>query len=263
MSAVLVNPAKQALAAGGTVLAMTVRLMRTADAAMLAQAAGFDTIILDGEHGTLSAEAMGNICVAALALGMTPLVRVAGQSEQAICGALDGGALGVIVPHVDTAEEAARVAAFAHYPPAGRRSLSALGASTRYRALPLPELVRQRDAATLVIAMLETATAIANAEAIAAVPGIDGLLIGPNDLAADLGVADLKHPELRAAQAAAAAACRAHGKHFAVAILGADAAHARDLLGLGARFVMAGIDTGYLLAGARRDAEALRALLPK
>ena len=255
------NPAKRKLAAGEFVLAMTVRQLRTAEAAMIIQAAGFDTIIVDAEHSTISAEATSSICAAALALGMTPMVRIASHAASAIGAALDGGALGLIVPRVETRAEAEAIAAEARYPPLGRRSVAGLGATTRYRALPLDAVMRQRNAATLLIAMLETGTGIANAGDIAAVPGIDGLLIGPNDLAAELGIAGQKgHPKLREAHSAVAAACRARKKHFAVATFGDEREYQAALVADGARFIMAGIDVNYVLAAAKRDVESLRAL---
>jgi 2-keto-3-deoxy-L-rhamnonate aldolase RhmA len=255
------NPAKRRLAAGEFVLAMTVRQLRTAEAALIVEAAGFDTIIVDAEHSTISAEATSSICAAALALGMTPMVRIASHAGSAIGAALDGGALGLIVPRIETRAEAEAIAAEALYPPQGRRSVAGLAATTRYRALPLDAVMRQRNAALLLIAMIETAAGIANAEAIAAVPGIDGLLIGPNDLAAELGIAGQKnHPKLREAHEKVGAACRAQRKTFAVATFGDERAFQAELVALGARFIMAGIDVNYVLAAAKRDAEALKTL---
>lgn len=128
------------------------------------------------------------ICTAGLGLGLVPLVRIASNAALDIGRALDGGALGIIAPHIDTAADAAAVVRYAKYPPVGTRSVASVGPATRYRPIAIDALVREQNDATLVIAMLETATAIANAAAIAAVPGIDMLLVGALDLSFDMGL---------------------------------------------------------------------------
>jgi 2-keto-3-deoxy-L-rhamnonate aldolase RhmA len=131
-----------------------------------------------------------------------------------------------------------------------------------YRALPLAKINETLNQDTLVIAMLETARGVQNAEAIAAVPGIDMLLIGSNDLCTSLGIpGELRHPKLRAAYDTAAAACRKHGKHLGVGGIRGDAELQRELVELGARCIIAGNDTAYLAAAARKDVDTLRGLL--
>ncbi len=107
--------------------------------------------------------------------------------------------------------------------------------------------------------MLETPEGIANADAIAAVPGIDVLLIGSNDLSAALGIpGDLKHPKIRAAYEATAAACKKHGKHLGIGGVRGDHALTAELVKLGARFMIAGLDSGYMMKAAREDVAAIR-----
>jgi 2-keto-3-deoxy-L-rhamnonate aldolase RhmA len=111
----------------------------------------------------------------------------------------------------------------------------------------------------VLIAMLETPEGIANANAIAAVPGIDVLLIGSNDLCTAMGIpGELKSPKLRAAYENAAKACKAHGKHLGVGGIRADVEHVAELIELGARFVIAGSDLQYLMKSARHEVAALR-----
>ena len=110
--------------------------------------------------------------------------------------------------------------------------------------------------------MLESAQGIANAAAIAAVEGIDILLVGSNDLSAALGIpGDLHHPKIRAAFETAAAACKQHGKTLGVGGVRGDHKLTADLVRLGARFVIAGSDTGYLLQAAKADAAAVRKVI--
>ena len=251
------NPAKHKLAAGEFVLCMSIRQLSTANVALMVASCGFDALYVDREHGCFSDEAASQICLMARAVGLTPLVRVKSSAEHHIADALDGGALGVIVPHVQDSSEAEAVVAHAKFPPVGRRSISAASPATGYSAtLPAKGVQAQNDS-TLVIAMLETPEAVANARAIAAVRGIDVLMLGPNDLSATMGVAiDSGDRHLRDAYQAIAAACTAERKHWAAG--GAGRGLMPTCLALGARFVLGGNDVAYLLDAARRDAATLR-----
>ena len=145
------------------------------------------------------------------------------------------------------------------FPPLGERSVAGAGALQGYRATPLAEVNKQGNAATLLIAMLETPEGIANADAIAAVPGIDVLLIGSNDLCTAMGIpGELKSPKLQAAYETTAKACKAHGKHLGVGGIRADVEHVAELVKLGARFVIAGSDVQYLMKSARDEVTSLR-----
>jgi 2-keto-3-deoxy-L-rhamnonate aldolase RhmA len=191
------NPAKRKLAAGECVLCMTLRHLVTADAPLMIRAAGFDAFYVDREHSAISEAATSALCITASALGLTPLVRVRSNASADIAGALDGGALGVIVPHVSTPEEAQRAVRHAKFPPRGDRSVAALNPVTQFRSLPLAATIALQDAATLVFAMLETEAGVRNVDAIAAVPGIDVLMIGSNDLSAELGIpGQTRHPRI-------------------------------------------------------------------
>ena len=114
MSHLLRNPAKEKLAIGELVLCLSIRQLRTVDCAMIVQACGFDVIVIDREHAPISTELTSAICVAALGLGLTPLVRVAALTAHEIGLALDGGALGVIVPQVNTRATPKRPSGFAN-----------------------------------------------------------------------------------------------------------------------------------------------------
>jgi 2-keto-3-deoxy-L-rhamnonate aldolase RhmA len=128
-----------------------------------------------------------------------------------------------------------------------------------YRATPLGEVNKQGDAATVLIPMLESPEGIANAEAIAAVPGIDVLLIGSNDLCTAMGIpGDMKSPKLRAAYESTAKACKVHGKQLGVGGIRGDVEHVSELVRLGARFVIVGSDLQYLMKSARDEVAALR-----
>ena len=255
------NSTKQKLSAGKLVLCMGLRLARSPDIAMIAAECGFDAIYADMQHSPMSLETVSAICVGALGQGITPLVRPPSHAGDAISRALDGGAQGVIMPDVDDAAQARAIVNRGRFPPLGHRSVMGATPALAYRALPLGEINQTLNAETLIIVMLETAQGIAHADEIAAVPGVDVLLIGSNDLCTGLGIpGQLRHPKLREAYETAAKACSRHGKTLGVGGIRGDLELQRDLVKMGARFIIAGSDNAYLAAAARKDVEALRGL---
>ncbi len=253
------NPAKRKIAEGGLVLSMGFRQARTVDIAMVAAACGFDSFYVDMEHSAVSHETAAALCAGAIGLGLTPIVRIAGHNGHDATRILDGGALGLIIPHVNNAAEARAMVDACKHAPIGHRSVAGTGPALGYSSLPLAEVNRAANERSMLIYMLETPEAIANADAIAAVPGFDVLLIGANDLSAELGIpGQLGHAKMIEAQQNLADACRKHGKVFGCAGLSSDFDTQSKVLRMGARFVMTGSDVGYLAAGARQDAQRLR-----
>jgi 2-keto-3-deoxy-L-rhamnonate aldolase RhmA len=253
------NRTQARLARGEVALCMATRLARTAEIAMIADSCGFDAFFIDMEHCTISLDGAAQICVAALPVGVTPLVRVAGHRFEDATRLLDMGALGIICPNVSTRDEAEAFARACRFPPLGERSVGGAGPLQGYRATPLAEVNKQGNSTTLLIAMLETPEGIANANVIAAVPGIDVLLIGSNDLCTAMGIpGDLKNPKLRTAYETVAKACAAHKKILGVGGIRGDVAHIAELVKLGARFVIAASDIQYLMKAGRDEVAALR-----
>jgi 2-keto-3-deoxy-L-rhamnonate aldolase RhmA len=255
----MANAMNEKLAAGELVLCMNLRLARTVDIAMVAKAGGYDALYVDMEHSPYSIDTTATICAAAIGIGITPLVRVPSHDGHWSSRVLDGGARGVIVPHVNNRAEAEAVVRHCRFPPLGQRSVMGLGPALGYQAMPLGEVNERLNADTAIIVMLETAEGIDNAAAIAAVPGIDVLLIGSGDLTTDYGIpGQINHPRLREAYERVAKACRAHGKVLGVGGIRHNVTLQSELIRLGARFVIAGTDVNYVLAGARQDTAALR-----
>src|SRR5262249_60510045 len=164
---------------------VTVRLVRSVETALLAKSAGFDSLYVDVEHSSFSLETTGQICIAALAAGIAPFVRVPTTRPEHVSRVLDGGALGVIAPHIRTAAEAREVVAAAKYPPVGERSHAGVLPHLHYRSFPPAEVSAAMNEATMVVLQFETADAIERAEEIVAVDGVDMVLMGTNDLLAD------------------------------------------------------------------------------
>ena len=256
------NRMKEKLASGGVVASMTVRLVRSVEIARLAMAAGFDSLYVDLEHNSLSLDTTSQICVTALEVGITPLVRVPANTPEYIARVLDGGAMGIIAPHVETADEARAVVACARYAPLGSRSFGGLMPHLGYRAMKPADSTAALNDATTVVLMMETRAALENVEALAAVDGVDMLMIGTNDLCAELGITgQYDHPLVRDAYARTIAACRAHGKHAGVGGLGSRPDLAAEFVRQGARYVSTGADLGFLLEAATRQAGAVHAIL--
>src|SRR5258707_6052232 len=208
----MTNAMKQKLAGGELGLCMNLPLARTVDIARGAKAGGYDALYVDMEHSPYSIDTAALICAGSLGAGITPLVRVPSHDAHWSSRVLDGGAQGVIVPHVNNRREAEAVVRNCRFPPLGQRSVMGLGPALGYRAMPLGEINDRLNADTAVIVMLETAEGIDNAEAIAALPGIDVLLIGSVDLTNDYGIPrHVHHPPFRRPYEPVPDACRALG----------------------------------------------------
>ena len=235
------------------------RLTRGIEIVRIAKTAGFDSIYVDLEHSSLSVDATGQICMAALEAGIAPFVRVPANTSENIQRALDGGALGVIAPNVRSAEEARAVVAAVKYPPMGNRGASGGLPHLQYRSFPAAEANAAVDAATMVIVQFESAEAVDRAEEIVAVEGVDLVLIGTNDLLADLGLTgQFDHDKVRDAYARTIAACRKHGKHVGVGGLASRPKLVAEFVKMGARYVSTGTDLAFLLAEATQRAKQVR-----
>lgn len=254
----LSNPLKQQLANGQVALSLTVRLVRSVEIAALAKAAGFDSLYVDMEHSSLSLEATTQICLASAAVGVTPLVRV-GQLMH-VPSVLDGGAMGVILPHVESAKDAQAVVDAAKFPPLGQRSIpGALMPQFGYRSVPADTMAQELNDSTLVVVMIESVSALANVDEIAAVEGVDMIFIGTNDLCASMGIAgQLDHPWIRNAYEKCLSACKVHGKYLGVGGLNSRPEAISKLIEKGAGYISVGTDIAFLLAGAKEKSYQLR-----
>jgi 4-hydroxy-2-oxoheptanedioate aldolase len=256
---VLRNHMKERLSRGEVVSSITVRLVRGIEIARIAKTAGFDSLYVDMEHSSFSLETTGQICMAALAAGVTPLVRVPGVAE--VSRVLDAGALGVIAPHVRSAADARAYVTAAKFPPLGERSAAGPLPHLHYRSFPAAEADAALNDATLLMVQFESEDALAKADEIAAVEGVDMVMIGTNDLLADWGMAgQYEHPRVHEAYATTIAACRRHGKHVGVGGLASRPQLAAEFVRMGARYVSTGTDLGFLLAAATAKAKEVREL---
>lgn len=261
LAAILRNHMKEKLARDEVVASMTVRLCRSIEIAQIAKTAGFDTLYVDLEHNTLSIDATCQICVSAQQIGITPLVRVPANTPEFIGRVLDGGAMGVITPHVRSAAEARAMVEMVKFPPLGHRSAGGPLSQFQYRSFPTMELYAAMNDATSLVVMLETAAALDNVEEIIATEGVDMLLLGSNDLSAELGITgQYDHPKLEAAFARAIAAAKAVGKHVGIGGLASRDDLMAKFVRMGARYVSTGTDLGFLLQACGQRAKFVKGI---
>jgi 4-hydroxy-2-oxoheptanedioate aldolase len=256
---ILRNNVKEKLARDEVVASMTVRLVRNVEIARIARTAGFDTLYVDLEHSSFSIDTCGQICMAALEAGIAPFVRVPANTPEYISRVLAGGALGVIAPHIRSADEAKAVVRAAKFPPLGERSNAGGLPHLHFRAFPVAEAYAALNHATMVIVQFESAAALAQAEEIVAVDGVDMVLVGLNDLLADWGIpGEYDHPRVREAYAKTIAACRQRGKHCGVGGLAARPDLVAEFVKMGARYVSTGTDLAFLLSACTARARQVK-----
>jgi len=241
------------LRAGRTLLGTMVTLPTAATAEILA-AIGFDWLFVDAEHGPLETRELAAI-LQAVSDKVACIVRVPAADEVAIKKALDLGAAGIIVPQVNTPEQAAAVVRFARYAPEGARGVG-LARAQGY-GFKFKEYVETANDEIAVIVQAEHAAAVENIEAIARVAGVDAVLLGPYDLSASLGkMGKVDDPAVVAAVARVTDACRAAG--MPLGYFGVTAAAVRPYVERGYTLIVAGVDTLFLGMGAKTLLAELR-----
>jgi 4-hydroxy-2-oxoheptanedioate aldolase len=251
------NPLLARLAAGEASIGSWVSTPDPVIAEIIASC-GFDHVIADLQHGSLELGNLVPVLAAIAGAGSTPIVRVPWNDPVVIGKALDLGALGVVVPMVETGGEAVAAVAACRYPPSGTRSIGPLRPNLIMRSA---EPADWEQVACIV--MVETAKGLANVGAIAATPGIAGVYVGPGDLAVSLGLSpyrDQRSVDDETTHATAVEsirlACAAHG--IASGIYVGEGEAARRYLDAGFRIVTASIDYSLIEAGSQRDLAAAR-----
>lgn len=245
------NALMRRLDAGEVALGLSVRLAGAPSIAPIAADCGFDWLFIDLEHGPMAFDTAASAALAALAAGITPVVRVAGHEAFHANRALTNGALGLIFPHVDDAVQARACAQAARFAPQGIRGVPAVFPQLGWRKPSLAEATARLNALTSVIVMIESAAAVQAADAIAAVPGVDALFVGASDLSVEMGrPGDYRAPEVRDALSHVAAAATRHGRHAGLGGI-ADTGLLGELVGEGYRLLLAGNDLDLFMSAAR------------
>jgi 4-hydroxy-2-oxoheptanedioate aldolase len=246
-----VNAFKRALAEGRTQIGLWTSL-GTGTAAEILGGAGFDWLLIDTEHSPTELPMVLDQLRALEGTTATPIVRPAWNDPVLFKRLLDLGVQTLLVPYVQSADEARRAVAATRYPPAGMRGIAVVHRANRYGRVKDYHVQANREMCVLI--QIETRRALAELEAIAAVDGVDGLFIGPSDLAGDLGyLGNNRHPDAVAVFTEACARARKAGKP--IGILAPVEEDARRYLEMGFRYVAVGSDIGVL----RGAVEQLRA----
>jgi 4-hydroxy-2-oxoheptanedioate aldolase len=247
-----VNPFKQALKQGRVQIGLWIS---TADAYAIEAMAdtGFDWLLIDGEHAPNDLRSVLGQLQAVAAYPVHPIVRPVIGDVPLIKQLLDIGAQTLLIPVVETAEQAATLVAATRYPPRGIRGVgSAAARSSRWSAIG--DYAHSAAEQMCVLLQVETTKGVANLEAIAATEGVDGVFFGPADLSASMGLlGQPSHPDVQKTILDGIQAVRAAGK--AAGVLATDATLARKYLDAGALFVAVGVDL-MLLTRACRDLAA-------
>jgi len=230
------NHALRQLRAGKLAIGLGLRQARTVDTAQIAATCGFDWLFIDCEHNSMDPDTAAQIAAASLAVGVTPIVRVAGFEHWHASRMLDNGAQGIVFPHVDNAAEAQRVANACRFPPVGKRSMGGGLQQLGFASMPVGEAARLVNEETL---------------------------IGTNDLCFELGIpGQFNDPRVAEAYKKVIAACRRHGK-----FPGMGGMYTPELLerhiGMGVQLILAGSDFSLLMQAASARASQVRKFGPQ
>ncbi len=190
------NRTKELLHKGQCAVGIMVAEVRSPGIAVMLATAGFDFFVIDMEHSAFNLETVEDMCLAAKGTGITPIVRVPTRfGYHNLARPLDCGAEGLLVPQVETKEEAEDIVKATRYHPLGQRGMALCRAHNRFARGNPQELMKCNNEETLLVFQIESKTAIEHLEELLTVPGVDAVLVGPNDLSQSLGIpGNTKHP---------------------------------------------------------------------
>lgn len=245
------NPLRAKLARGEAVFGPMVMEFVSPGLPQILAAAGADFVMYDQEAGCLDLTTVRQQIALTRGLPIVPLVNVAWQDYASLVQPLDSGAMGIMVPLVQTRAEAEAIARATHYPPAGSRGAAFGIAHDDYAGTDLPAAIRKADERNLIVAKIETVTGVENIDAILSVSGIDIAFLGHMDLSVSLGAPGAYDtPAFEAAVDRVIAACKATGKHGACLVTSPEAA--RKWMAKGFSLIIYSTDV-ILLGSALRD----------
>jgi 2-keto-3-deoxy-L-rhamnonate aldolase RhmA len=255
------NPVRRKLLAGGTSLGVMAMEFFTPGLARVLAAGGAEFVILDTEHSGAGLDTIKASIAFARAAGIVPLVRVPGGARHLVCPVLDAGAMGIMLPMLETVEQARDLVSWCRYRPQGTRGLAFGIAHDEYRTGPVKQAMQAANEAILTIALIETEQGLRNGSEIMAVPGIDLGWLGHFDMTDSLGiVGQFDHPRFRQAEAELLAAAKAAGKPFGW--LAGNGAEARAALARGFSCLCISTDVGLMRGAVEAEFNAARKGMP-
>ena len=191
------NPLKQLLNAGQVALGVGVRYARSWEIAAMMASAGFDFLFIDAEHSAYGLETVSDLCRAATTAGIVPLVRVPELQYSLLSRPLDVGAMGLVIPHVDTRAEVENIVAYTRYAPLGKRGMVSQIPHTDFTGVDVEAYTLWANSQLLNVIMIESAEGVANLDSMLQIEGIDVVLVGSSDLSQELGIpGDYEHVKM-------------------------------------------------------------------
>jgi 2-keto-3-deoxy-L-rhamnonate aldolase RhmA len=257
MTEMRANHVKRALQSGEVQSGTWIHTLGAPQLPQILATAGFDFVYIDMEHSSFSIETVGRLCTTALYAGLVPIVRPPGPAHHLLSRPMDSGAMGILMPHVDTAADAEAAVRAVKFPPLGDRGSQPPNQPTGFAQTDAAGYMSTSNDETMVMVQIESAQAVANLDSILAVPGIDGAVVGRGDLAAELGVGGQRnHPEVLAAVDSLLAACERNGKIPGLLVQQVD--EAREWIDRGVRMIAYASETIILRNAAQAALQAIR-----
>lgn len=217
MSIIAPNQLKQILQNGQPAIGLMVVEIHQPSIMQVLANAGFQFVIIDGEHGSYSLESIANLSRTAQLLGLTPIVRVPDLAYPYLAQALDSGAQGIMLPRVTNAAQVKEAVQIIKYPPQGIRGNSQDIGYTHFKSGRVEQVMESANQESMLVIQIETREALENIEEIVGVPGVDVALIGPNDLSISLGIpGQVDAPPMREGIQKVIDVCQHHGVYSAI-----------------------------------------------
>jgi len=255
------NIAKEKILKNELCLGVGLRQTRTADIGKIMSTCGYDWLFIDMEHNSMDIDIASQISVAAQDAGITPIVRVPDFAHHHATRVLDCGAMGIVFPHVDDASTAQKLVSNCLYPPNGHRSMTGVLPQLDFKQKPIAEVAKLINDNMLIVIMLESPEAISNVDSIAAVEGVDVILIGTNDFCMEMGIpGDYNNPKVKEAYSKVIEACKKYGK-----TPGMGGVYNEELMseyiGMGMKFILSGSDLSFMMQSASQRSNKLRSFV--
>jgi 2-keto-3-deoxy-L-rhamnonate aldolase RhmA len=255
------NIAKEKILNNELCLGVGLRQSRTVDIGKIMATSGYDWLFIDMEHNSMDIDIASQISVAAQDAGITPIVRVPDFAHHHATRVLDCGAMGVVFPHVENADIAKKLVSYCLYPPKGHRSMTGVLPQLDFKQQPIADVASIINKNMLIVIMLESPEAIDNVDSIAAVDGVDVILIGTNDLCMEMGIpGDYSNPKVKDAYIKVIEACKKYGK-----TPGMGGVYNEELMSeyikMGMRFILSGSDLSFMMQSASQRSNKLRSFL--
>ena len=255
------NIAKEKILNHELCLGVGLRQSRTVDIGKIMAASGYDWLFIDMEHNSMDIDIASQISVAAQDAGITPIVRVPDFDHHHATRVLDCGAMGVVFPHVENADIAKKLVSYCLYPPKGHRSMTGVLPQLDFKQQAIVDVASTINDNMLIVIMLESPEAIDNVDSIAAIVGVDVILIGTNDLCMEMGIpGDYSNPKVKDAYIKVIEACKNYGK-----TPGMGGVYNEELMSnyikMGMRFILSGSDLSFMMHSAYQRSNKLRSFL--